>query len=362
MNIRTQICLALALLLADRSASRADDIPTVAVAAVTRQDLSQELIIQAEFRPYQEVELHAMVAGYLRAMNVDFGDRVKSGDIIATLDAPELNAELAHAIATQERTAAAYKDAHLNYTRLVGVSKSQANLVAPQELDAAEAMDRTTAAEVAAAQADSAKYRTLLGYTQITAPFDGVITARYADPGALIQAGSSQSQPLVRLSENQLLRLDFPVSVSYVQDVAVGEPVEIQLEGSGSVLNARISRFSRRVDMSTRTMETEVQVPNPELRLIPGMYATVTLRVNKRPGALAIPVEAVPVSANPTVFVVGRDGVIVERSIKLGIETATKIEVLEGVAEGDLVVIGSRAAVRPGQTVQGKVVATSFSP
>jgi RND family efflux transporter MFP subunit len=349
----------MALFISNSEVSRAEDIPTVAVAAATRQDLSQDLTIQAEFRPYQEVELHAMVAGYLRTIDVDFGDRVKSGDVIATLEAPELNDELAHAIAAQNRAAAAYDDAHLDYTRLLGVSKSQPNLVAAQELDAAQALDSTTAAEVAAAKADAAKFRTLLGYTRITAPFDGVITARYADPGALIQGGSSQSQPLVRLSENQLLRLDFPVSVSYVEDIAAGQPVTVHLEGSASPLTAKISRFSRRVDMATRTMETEVQVPNPDLKLIPGMYATVTLKVHRRPGALAIPVEAVADSTNPTVYVVGRDGTVTERSVRLGVETPASFEVLEGVSEGDLVVVGSRAGVHPGQEVRAKTVSTS---
>jgi RND family efflux transporter MFP subunit len=362
MNHRYPLPFVVALLLAGAPVSHAQEAPTVAVAAVTRRDLFQELTVQAEFRPFQEVELHAMVAGYLRKIDVDFGDRVKAGDVIATLEVPELNDELAHAVAAEERATAAHADAHLDYTRLVGVNKTQPNLIAPQDLDAAEARDRTTAAEVAAAAADTAKYRTLLDYTQITAPFDGVITARYVDPGALIQAGSSQSQPLVRLSENQLLRLDFPVSVSYVDEVAVGEPVDISLEGASRELHAKISRFSRRVDTSTRTMETEVQVPNPDLTLIPGMYATVTLKVHRRPRALAIPVEAVALSANPTVYVVGRDGTITERNVKLGIETPADFEVLSGVGEGDLVVVGSRAAVHPGERVQAKIVGTSLSP
>lgn len=362
MRLKIHLRLAAGLFLAHPSSWGAEEAPTVAVAAVTRKDLYQELTIQAEFRPFQEVELNAMVSGYLREINVDFGDRVKKGDVIATLEAPELDDELAHAIASQERATAAHTNAHLDYIRLAGVSKSQPNLVAQQDLDTADARDRTTSSEVAAAAADVAKYRTLVEYTRITAPFDGVITARYADPGALIETGSSQSSRLVRLSENQLLRLDFPVSVSYVADIEVGEPVDIKLEGSGKELNALVTRFSRRVDTSTRTMETEVQVPNPDLRLIPGMYATVTLKVHKRPGALVIPVEAVAVSAHPTVYVVGRDGEIAERSVKLGIETPTSFEVLSGVNEGDLVVIGSRAATQPGQKVQAKVVATFLSP
>jgi RND family efflux transporter MFP subunit len=362
MRLKTYLCLAAALSLARPCARAAEESPTVAVAAVIRRDLYQELTIQAEFRPFEEVELNAMVSGYLREINVDFGDKVKKGDVIAVLEAPELDDELAHAIASQTRATAAHTNAHLDYDRLVGVSKSQPNLVAQQEIDAAEALDRTTESEVAAAAADVAKYRTLVEYTRITAPFDGVITARYADPGALIETGATKSARLVRLSENQLLRLDFPVSVSYVGDIEVGQTVDIRLEASGAELSAPISRFSRRVDMSTRTMETEVQVPNPDLRLIPGMYATVILKVHKRPRALAIPVEAVSVSSHPTVYVVGRDGEISERSVKLGIETPNSFEVLSGLSEGDLVVIGSRAGAQPGEKVQAKVVSTTQSP
>jgi len=354
-------CLAAVLTLAAWPAARAEETPAVAVARVVRRDLSQRLTIQAEFRPYQEVELHAVVAGYLRQINVDFGDRVKAGDAIAILEVPELRDELAHAVAAKERAEAAHQDAHLDFTRLMGVNRSQPNLVSQQELDAAAAKDRTTTAEVAAAAADTARYKTLIGYTRITAPFDGVITERYADLGALVQTGAS-SLPVVRLSENQLLRLDFPVSVSYVEDIAVGDPVEIRLEESGRALAARITRFSRRVAMATRTMETEVEVPNPDLKLIPGMYATVVLNVHKRPQALAVPVEALTGTVNPTVYVVGNDGVIVERSVKLGIETPSSYEALAGLREGDLVMIGSRAAVHPGQKVQAEVVATSLSP
>jgi len=362
MKAKSPLLLAATLIATGWPAAGAEEAPTVAVGRIARKDLYQELTIQAEFRPFQEIELHAMVAGYLRKINVDFGDRVKAGEVIAVIEVPELGDELAHAVAAQERATAAHAEAHLDYTRLAGVSRSQPNLVAPQELDAANAKDLTTMAEVAAAAADAAKYRTLLNYTRITAPFDGVITARYADPGALIQPGTSASLPLVRLSENQLLRLDFPVSISYVEDVAVGEPVEIRLEGSGRVLTAPITRFSRRVATSTRTMETEVEVPNPDLKLIPGMYATVALRVHQRPRALAVPVEALATTVNPTVYVVGSDGTIAERSVKLGIETPTSYEVLSGLNEGDCVVIGSRAAVHPGEKVEARIVATSLSP
>jgi RND family efflux transporter MFP subunit len=336
--------------------------PSVAVAAVTRRDLSEELAVQAEFRPYQEVELHAKVSGYLQKINVDFGDRVKAGDLIATLEVPELKDELDQAVAAEQRAEADYAAAHLENTRLLGVNQSQPNLIAQQELDDAAVKDRAGAAAVSAAKAEAAKYRTLMAYTRITAPFDGVVTARYVDAGALIQTGSAPALPLIRLSENQLLRLDFPVSVSYAGGIAVGDAVEIRLEGSPATLHAKITRFARRISMATRTMETEVEVPNPDLKLIPGMYATVVLKLDRRPAALALPVEAINATSSSTVYVVGPDHRIEERPVKLGLESADAYEVLAGLRAGNLVVVGSRAGIQPGEKVKPQLVETAILP
>ena len=190
--------------------------PVVAVARVEREDLFKEITIPAEFRPYAEVELHAKVSGYVKEMKVDIGDRVKAGQLLAVLEVPELHDDFDHAVASHARTQADYRDAHLAYTRLVAVNKDHPNLIAQQDLDTAEAHDATARGSVEAAKSDVEKYQTLVGYTRIVAPFDGVITKRYADPGSLIQAGTAsntQAMPLVRVSDNMLLRLDFPVSV-----------------------------------------------------------------------------------------------------------------------------------------------------
>ena len=161
----------------------------VPVARVMRQDLYNEVTFPAEFRPYVEVELHAKVSGYVREMKVDFGDRVKAGQLLATLEVPELQDELHNAMATRQKAEADYANAHLIYQRLSAVNKDHPNLVAQQDLDTAEAKDRTAFAAIAATKAEVEKYQTLAAYTRITAPFDGVVTKRYADPGALIQAG-----------------------------------------------------------------------------------------------------------------------------------------------------------------------------
>ena len=339
-------------------------LATASVAKVTREDLFKEVTMAAEFRPYEEVTLHAKVTGYVSKMSVDFGDQVKAGQLLATLEVPELDAELASAQAAKQKAEADYTNAHLIYSRLQSVNKEHPNLVAQQELDTAQANDLTATAAIAAAKANFEKYQTMIGYTQITAPFDGVVTHRYADPGTLIQAGTasdSQALPLVRVSDNYRLRLDFPVTVDYVKDVQLGDAVAVRVDSLNSkTFTGTISRFTREVDDKTRTMITEIEVPNSNLELMPGMYANVVLKVEKHLQALAVPTEAVAGEKTHTVFVVNRDNQIEERAVKLGLETAEKFEVLSGLREGDLVVVGNRAQFQAGEKVEPKLLTVAL--
>jgi len=333
-------------------------VPTAGVAKVTREDLFKEVTMAAEFRPYVEVALPAKVTGYVGKMNVDFGDKVKAGQLLATIEVPELQAELDNAQAAEQKAQADYTNADLIYTRLQSVNHDHPNLVAQQELDTAQANALTTAAAIAAAKADFEKYQAMVSYTQITAPFDGVITYRYADPGTLIDA---QGKPLVRVSDNYRLRLDFPVTVDYVKDVKVGDAVTVRVDSlDGKTFNGVISRFTHEVDDNTRTMITEIEVPNPDLELIPGMYATVVLKVEKHPQALAVPTEAVAGEKTHTVYVVNQDRQIEEREVQLGLETPDQYEVLAGLQEGDLVVVGSRAGFQAGEKVEPKLLQLSL--
>lgn len=331
----------------------------VPVARVTRQDLFNDLRYYAEFRPYMEVELHAKVAGYVQSITVDFGDKVKSGQLLATLEVPELKDELDAARAAQQKAEADYNDAHLTYSRLMAVEKDHPNLVAQQDLDNAESKDLMTKAAIAAAKAEVEKYQTLAAYTRITAPFDGVVTHRYADVGSLIQAGTAsdtQSMPVVRVSDNYHLRLDFPVSVAYVKDIHVGDTVEVKVGSLGDkTFPGKITRATDRVNEDTRKMIAEVEVPNPNLELVPGMYATVTLKADKHPQALSIPIEAVPPGNTSTVYVVNSNNEIEERQVTFGIDTPTRWEVLSGLKEGDVVLLGSRSRVKLGQKVDPKL-------
>jgi RND family efflux transporter MFP subunit len=333
-------------------------LPVVAVATVDREDLYNAVTIPAEFRPYMEAELNAKVSGYLEKINVDFGDKVKAGQLLGVLEVPELKAELDAALAAQKRAEADFTNAHLIYTRLADVNNEHPNLIAQQDIDTAQTKDSVSVAAVASAKADVEKYQTLFGYTQIIAPFDGVITWRSADPGALIQAGTSsdtQAKPLVRLSDNYRLRLDFPVSVMYVKDVRVGEAVTVRVESlGGETFTGHITRFTDQVSDASRTMITEIEVKNPELEIVPGMYATVALNVEHRAQVLAIPTEAVASAKRSTVDVVNQDNQIEEREVTLGLETPNRYEVTSGLKEGEKVMIGNQSRVQAGEKVESK--------
>jgi RND family efflux transporter MFP subunit len=338
--------------------STESQVPTVAVAKAIREDLYNTVTIAAEFRPYVEADLNAKVSGYVTNMNVDFGDKVKKGQLLATLEVPELQDELDGAKAAQGRAEADYQNAHLISTRLAGVNNAHSNLVAQQDIDTAEAKASAAAAALASAKADVEKYLTLVSYTQIIAPFDGVITMRYADPGVLIQAGTSsdtQARPLVRVSDNYRLRLDFPVSVGDVKSIHLGDKVDVRVQSMGDKrFTGEVSRFTSRVNHDTRTMITEIEVPNPNLELVPGMYAAAAFKLEESTNALSVPIQAVSLGDTNTVCVVNAGHEIEERTVTLGLETATRCEITSGLKEGDLVMIGGRTSVHAGEKVETK--------
>ena len=178
----------------------------------------------------------------------------------------------------------------------------------------------------------------------------------------MIQAGTAsdtQSLPLVRISDNYRLRMDFYVDVDDVKDIHVGDSVEVRVDSlGGRTFTGKISRFTHRVEQDTRTMMTEIEVPNPQLELVPGMYATVVLKLDRRPQALAIPTQAVAAGKKNTVYVVNGSGEIEERQVTLGLETPDKYEVTSGLKEGELVLVGGHALARAGEKVEPKLVVT----
>jgi len=351
---------------------------SVEVTKVTRQDLSRGVTLTAEFKPYQEVEIHAKVAGYVKQINVDVGDHAKMGDIIATLEIPEIEDELKQAdaaiLTAQEEVKsmdAAYGESSLLANRLGAAAQEAKGLIAQQDIDTANAKNRADEANLAAAkqkvveaQANADHLRDLVAYSKITAPFDGVVTRRYADTGALVQAGTvqagtsgnSNSMPLVSFAEMDRLRLEFPVPESVVAYVHNGSPVEVTVVSSGKTFPGTVARFAQKVDTDTRTMLTEVDVDNPDYLYTPGMYATVRLILSEKKDALAVPIQCVSTGDKSTVLVLDKDNKVKELEVTLGLETPTMAEILSGLDEGDLVVVGSRNSVQIGQAAVPKEV------
>jgi RND family efflux transporter MFP subunit len=367
--------------------------PTVAVARAQRADLAETLTLAAEFRPFQEIDVHAKVAGYLKAIYVDVGDRVKTGQLLAVLEIPELRddarqdeanvqrsaEEINRARADVERAESAHEIAHLGSTRLAAVLKVRPNLVAQQEIDDAAAKDRVAEAQIATAKAALAaaeqqlavskatanKTKTLLDYTRIVAPFGGVVTHRYADTGAMIQAGTSsqtQAMPVVKLSAIDRLRLAIAVPESAVAHVRVGAPVDVRVDALKRTFAGTVARFANEVTPDTRTMETEVDVVNRDLTLVPGMYAYASIALEGAKGVLSIPVQALERGEDKaSVMVVARD-TVERREVTLGLEAPDRVEVVSGLAEGDLVVVGNRSQLRAGAAVVPKLDAPAAAP
>jgi RND family efflux transporter MFP subunit len=354
---------------------------------VERTPLSNRLEVAGEFLPFQEVEIHAKVAGYIRKIYVDIGDRVHTGELLAELEVPEVTAQVEGAQAAVQRSQedilsaqsavtraeADYAALHAAYGRLKQASKSQPGLIAQQELDDAQAKDLSANAQVDAsrsdlaakeqalgtAQAEHRHYASLAAYSHITAPFDGVVTWRYADTGALLQAGTSNagSMPAVKLAQVDILRLRLPVPEALAGYVHDGDTARIRVPATGEVLTGKVVRTTGELDLSTRSLQVEIDVDNRNGKLTPGMYADVTLDIQRSGDGLTIPVEAVDRSqATPFALVVNPEGRIEKRTLRLGIETPKLIEVIGGLHEGDRVVAAKLSSFQPGEAVEAKEI------
>jgi RND family efflux transporter MFP subunit len=395
--------------------------PTVAVVAAQRGDIFREVVFQGEFRPFQDVDLHARIAGFVKSIDVDVGDRVTQGQVLAQLEVPELAEDITRARALAQRAANDVRkaqedanraaqdvlratselrrcdlqldDAQATSDRIAAVAKERPGLVAQQDVDSARtkaqiaesqrvsaqatldsALAGQTSAKLqidsardqaAAAEADVARLAARMEATKISAPFPGIIAKRYADAGDMIRGGlspSSPAVPLVRLVDERTLRLHFPIAASSVTKVQVGDLVTVTPASDATPLKANVARITREVEAATRTMEAQIDIPNPKGLWYPGMSATVAIRVDAHSNVVTAPLTSISRGKSPTVYVVQKDQTIAERPVVLGLESATQAEILSGLAEGELVLIGSRSQVRPGQKVLPKTVTPETTP
>lgn len=369
---------------AKNAEASAAEMPAATVTAVTRGTITHTLNLAGQFQPYQVVDVHAKVSGYIQHIYVDIGDIVRQGQVLAVLEVPELDAQLKGTVAEVAhsndevtraghdvlRAQAEHTALHADYLRLKQAAAAQPGLIAQQELDDAQSRDLASEAQVDAAKAALAAARQqtevagannervsdLAAYTRVTAPFDGVVVWRDADTGALIQAGTSSDTstlPVVKLSQSNLLRLRLPVPEDAVQFIREGEPVNVRVDAVNRSLTGKIVRFTRDVSLATRTMETEIDVENKDLSLAPGMYANATLELERKDNVLTVPVQAVIKNGSQaTVLLVDSQNRVRSRNVQLGLQGSNLVEIKSGLSEGERVITGGQSKYQIGEAVK----------
>lgn len=376
------------------SAPPITEAPIVPVASVAPATLQNNVVLSAEFQPFQDVDVMAKVAGYVRTIRVDIGSHIRTGDVLAVLEVPEIQDELqkakADVAAAQanvvtahagvQRAEAASNIAHLSFQRINDVATKNKGLVPRQDVDVAQSRDAEAVAQLASAKsalqasqesklaADSeyARAGAMMQYATIRAPFNGIVTKRYANTGSMIQAGiSSQTQamPVVRLAQYDVLRLTLPVPVTDAAEIKDGQSVDVNVSNPTRSIKGKISRYAGSVQMDTRTMDAQVDVPNADGRLLPGMYAEVHLHLTDRPGVLSVPVDAVDgLGTSVEQAYVVRNGVVHVVQITTGLQTSTRIEIVSGLNPGDQVIVGRHTGLSEGEKVQPRAATYENDP
>jgi RND family efflux transporter MFP subunit len=305
--------------------------------------------------------------------------------VLAVLEVPELVAQVDEAKAAVHhaeeeiersksdvaRAEADHVALHANADRLVNTDKARPGLIAQQELDDANARDRASGAQVDAAKsalaaarqqlevakANQQHYSALSDYTRIVAPYDGVVTWRFSDTGSLVQAGTSNTSglPVVTVAQINLLRLRIPVPESIAAKVRDGDSADVKVQATGERFTGKVTRFTNALDPSTRTMQVEIDVPNPTYRLQPGMYADVVLASDSRKDVLTVPVNAIQREPNKVkVLVVDPQNRVESREVQLGVQSSNNVEVVAGLAPGERVIVGNLGSYQPRELVRPK--------
>ena len=375
------------------SDAKAAAAPAARVAIAQRGDISHVLTLAGQFQPYQVVDVHPKVSGYMKQINVDIGDIVHQGQTLAVLEVPELKAQLQQTVyevdQTKEeitqaqheinRAVATHAALHSGYERLQEAAKGHPGLIAQQELDDAQAKDLSAESAVDAAKAAMAaakqhagsaeankqRVQALHDYTVVQAPISGVVVWRYADTGALIQGGTnsnSQDLPIVRLSQSSLLRLRIPVPESDIRYVHDGDGLTVRVDAIGRSLTGKIVRFTRDVNFETRTMETEVDVENRDLSIAPGMYANTMLRLGHTENVVTIPIEALVLKGQQqVVYVLDGANHVHQCPVQLGIQGSKLAEIKSGLNPGDRVIVGGQEKYQENEEVSPEIESTQAS-
>jgi RND family efflux transporter MFP subunit len=357
-----------------------DSRPRIEVVHPRRVTVAQRLQTNATLAAFEEADLFAKVTGYVSDVRVDIGDHVTAGQVLAVIDLPEMEKQLAEDEAqlaskqsaletarrqvdhdkanrtlqdiTLKRQQALFKD-HWVPAQMVDQTLADA-MVAKANVGVAKANRTLAAHQIDLAAATVEKTKTLLAYTQIVAPFDGVVVRRLVNRGDLVQPPTGTLMtPLFTVQRIDIMRVFCDVPENDVPQLHIGDPAIVKPIGfNGKPFIGNVTRSSLRLDPGTRNMRTEIDLPNPEERLYPGMYAEVSLEMNRRPDALTVPAAAVGSDRDGNFVDTITDNRITRLAIKTGLADNGRIEVTTGLAEATPVVTTIKGAPAPGTAVQ----------
>ena len=314
----------------------------VQLASAQRGPITRFVSLPGEIKPYQEATLYAKVAGYLKAINVDKGDTVKEGQLLAEIEVPEL-------VADRARYQAEVEVAGIDYQRLSESQKKAPDLVVPQTVDDANG-------RLKIAKANLERIETLLNYSRIEAPFSGIITRRLVDPGAFIPAATSgtamQNAALMTLTDFNRVRLQVAVPEVEASLVKADQPIKLTVEGlPGKSFDGKVTRFAYALDEVSKTMLTEIELPNPTLELRPGMYAMVKIGLEQKEHALLIPTDGLLTEkAGTSVFIIA-DNKAKKTKVQTGFNDGTRVEIVSGLQPDQKVILIGKQGPNDGQPV-----------
>jgi multidrug efflux system membrane fusion protein len=311
--------------------------------------------LPATLRGQNEAAIYARTNGYVKAWKKDIGDQVKRGDVLALIDTPEVDQDLAQAQATAEQIKARVALTSSSLARWEGLRERDA--VSAQELDERRAAQQQAQADLAAAKANVRRLQQLHDFGRISAPFDGVVVRRNVEVGALIASGSgSTTKELYYLAQTDALRLTVAVPQAYAGDVSVGKEVGIRLlEKPNLPLKGEVTRVAGGIDASTRSVLVEVALPNKEGKLIPGAYVEVSLPLSSANRLLTLPPNTLQFrQEGPRVAVVGEGDKVALRPVKLGRDLGRAVEVLSGIGPKDVVVLNPHDTILDGERVAAR--------
>lgn len=329
-----------------------ETVPTVAFIYPAKEKSDEELVLPGSLLAYVESPIYARTNGYLVRWYKDIGSRVNKGELLATIDTPEVDQELNQTRAARQQIVAQLELAKITSDRWEKLRNTDA--VSAQEADQQASAYKQAQANLAAADANVRRLEQLEGFKQVYAPFTGVLTRRNVDPGALINAGAQAAgRELFDIARVDPLRVFTSVPQAYAPFIKVGDKTTITLqEYPGEKFLATITRTADAIDPSTRTLLTEVDVPNPNNRLLPGSFGEVHFAVGSNVDKVTVPVNAMLFrSQNAQVAVIGPDNKIDLRQINIGRDYGTSLEILGGIAASDRVVINPPDSLESGEQV-----------